>query len=61
MLASELLGSKQNNANTKDNSPTEGSTLAKTGDNTLISAVVLVFCALASVAMAGFALRKRSS
>ena len=58
---SELLGSKQNNANTKDNSPTAGSTLAKTGDNTLISAVVLVFCALASVAMAGFALRKRSS
>ena len=57
---SELLGSKQNNANTKDNSPTAGSTLAKTGDNTLISAVVLVFCALASVAMAGFALRKRS-
>lgn len=58
---SELLGSKQNNANTKDNSPTAGSTLAKTGDNTLISAVVLVFCALASVAMVGFALRKRSS
>lgn len=58
---SELLGGKPNNANTKDNSPTAGSTLAKTGDNTLISAVVLVFCALASVAMAGFALRKRSS
>lgn len=57
---SELLGSKLNNANTKENSPTAGSTLAKTGDNTLISAVVLVFCALASVAMAGFALRKRS-
>ncbi len=57
---SELLGGKPNNANTKDNSPTAGSTLAKTGDNTLISAVVLVFCALASVAMAGFALRKRS-
>ncbi len=57
---SELLGGKPNNANTKDNSPTAGSTLAKTGDNTLISAVVLVFCALASVAMVGFALRKRS-
>lgn len=57
---SELLGSKQNNAITKENSPTAGSTLAKTGDNTLISAVVLVFCALVSVVMVGFALRKRS-
>ena len=57
---SELLGGKPNNANTKDNSPTAGSTLAKTGDNTLVSALAFTFCALASVAMAGFALRKRS-
>lgn len=57
---SELLGGKPNNANTKDNSPTVGSTLAKTGDNTLVSALAFTFCALASVAMAGFALRKRS-
>lgn len=57
---SELLGGKPNNANTKDNSPTVGSTLAKTGDKTLVSALAFTFCALASVAMAGFALRKRS-
>ncbi|HJI81407.1 MAG TPA: ubiquitin-like protein [Eggerthellaceae bacterium] len=57
---SELLGGKPNNANTKDNSPTAGSTLAKTGDKTLVSALAFTFCALASVAMAGFALRKRS-
>lgn len=58
---SELLGGKPNNANTKDNSPTAGSTPAKTGDKTLVSALAFTFCALASVAMAGFALRKRSS
>ena len=57
---SELLGGKPNSANTKDNSPTAGSTLAKTGDKTLVSALAFTFCALASVAMAGFALRKRS-
>lgn len=57
---SELLGGKPNNANTKENLPTAGSTLAKTGDKTLVSALAFTFCALASVAMAGFALRKRS-
>lgn len=57
---SELLGGKPNNANTKDNSPTAGSTLAKTGDNTLVSALAIAFCALVSAIMAGFALRKRS-
>ena len=57
---SELLGGKPNNANTKENSPTAGSALAKTGDKTLVSALAFTFCALASVAMAGFALRKRS-
>ena len=57
---SELSGSKPNNASAKENSPTAGSALAKTGDNALVSALAIAFCALASVAMAGFALRKRS-
>lgn len=58
---SELLGSKQNNANnTKENSPTAGSALAKTGDKALVSALAIALCALVSAVMVGFALRKRS-
>lgn len=57
---SELSGSKPNNASAKENSPTAGSALAKTGDKALVSALAIAFCALASAVMVGFALRKRS-
>lgn len=57
---SGLSGSKPNNASAKENSPTAGSALAKTGDKALVSALAIAFCALASAVMVGFALRKRS-
>ncbi len=55
-----LSGNKSNNANTKEGMPSEGGTLAKTGDKALVSATVFVLCALVSAIIAGFALRKRS-
>lgn len=55
-----LSGNKSNNANTKEGMPSEGGTLAKTGDKALVSATVFVLCALASAVMVGLALRKRS-
>lgn len=57
---SELSGSKSNCSNAKDYIESAGSTLAKTGDKTLVSALAFAFCALASAVMVGFALRKRS-